>query len=275
MLLDSYLEESVIEICVGKALPSTPSTSSLSSPSKATAKSATDLIKFFEHAAQETTPKATHTRGTSEHTPRGSAKGHLRTASVPDDRFFLAPPVETPINDVVPSDIDTLIHPHDSASAVAVNLQAATIPTPVPIPVPEPTVPKKVTTSPLRNVRNVVAAWRGSLPTPQLVSTFDTPALRGDDQEAKKRGKGSVFEEAFFTIRRMSTRRRKKGEAAEGSGSVEQQERAMKDKPLPPVVEGPSLLRDIQWREGIKGEVLSTITEMTSEVSRNQSLQCT
>ena len=70
----------------------------------------------------------------------------------------------------------------------------------------------------------------------------------------------------------MSTRRRKKGEATEGSGDTKQQERDMKDKPLPPVEEGQSLLREIRGREGIKGEVVSTITEMTSEVSRGDLL---
>ncbi|GHJ85207.1 hypothetical protein NliqN6_1609 [Naganishia liquefaciens] len=251
-----------------KALPSTPSNSSLPSPTKATAKSATDLIKFFEHAAQETTPKPIVARGASESTSRESVRGHLKTSSVPDDRFFLAPPVETPIDDNVPSEIDTLIHPHDSASVVAVNLQAVRAPLPTPIPDPEPAPRKRSTPSPLQNVRNVVAAWRGSLPTPQPVSSFNTSALRGDDQDAATKSKGNVFEEAFFSIRRMSTRRKKKGEVMDADGGEKQQQKVLRDKPLPPIVERQSLFRDIQGEGGIRGEVVSTITEMTSEPMR-------
>jgi hypothetical protein len=112
----------------------------------------------------------------------------------------------------------------------------------------------------LRNVRNVVAAWRGGLPTPRPVMSFDTPALRGDDE---RKGKGNVFEEAFFTIRRMSTRRRNK-QTSVGLGGGEKEGKM--EKPLPAVVDSDALLRDVRGREGIKADVVSAMTEMTSDV---------
>lgn len=95
--------------------------------------------------------------------------------------------------------------------------------------------------------------------------SFDTPVLRGDD-EAGRKGKGNVFEEAFFTIRRMSTRRRKK-ETSGGESGEREKERGKLEKPLPAVVDSEAMLRDVRGREGIKADVVSAMTEMTSEVS--------
>lgn len=262
-----------LAVGLGKPLPSTPSGSaaSVSSPTKPPVKRATDLIAFFEHAASSPAAgklKSGHARGGSEHlavrdVPVEHTKGHVRAVSVPEDHFLY--PLETPL-ERGSSELDTLIHPHDSASEVAF------APPPVlPTTTPHPTLPteaRKRDTSPLQNVRNVVAAWRGNLPSPQPLTAFNTPALRlataGDERDGLKRG--NVFEEAFFTIRRMSTRRRAK--RPEESGSAPRREEG-REKPLPLVIgeEAPEQ-RVVPGRaEAVRGNLVSTMTDMTSEVS--------
>jgi hypothetical protein len=134
-------------------------------------------------------------------------------------------------------------------------------PTPVPVTIAVP-IAKKRDASPLRNVRNVVAAWRGNLPTLHPVA-FDTPALRLGTADGDEQGKrGNVFEEAFFTIRRMSTRRRKRVEEKDEHGMGERKE----EKPLPLLVGDPEQ-REVAGRmEAVQGNLVSTMTEMTSEV---------
>lgn len=247
---------------VGKPLPSTPSGSAASLPASPTKKRATDLIKFFEHASSPSADKLSrgHVRGASDHLPiraaATSTRTHTRAISVPDlDEPFAFP--DPPALERVASEIDTLVHPHDSASEVAAR--------PARIHVPEPVVPavsaRKRDASPLRNVRNVVAAWRGTVPAPQPMA-FDTPALRlGTAEGEEKAGKrGNVFEEAFFTIRRMSTRRRGKGvEEVKG-------EERREEKPLPAIVGYPEE-REVEGRKDVApGNLVSAVTEMTTEV---------
>lgn len=92
---------------------------------------------------------------------------------------------------------------------------------------------------------------------------FDTPALRMGTAGGEDKGKrGNVFEEAFFTIRRMSTRRRGKEKAEKGVEGVER----MEEKPLPLIV-GDAERRDVPGRAEVRpGNLVSIITEMTSEV---------
>lgn len=209
-----------------------------------------------------------HARGASDHLPirneGGYTRSHARAISVPDEESY-AFPLEPLVLERVGSEIDTLIHPHDSASEVAFQpaLVLATVPTQT-VPVSTSAAIKVSSTrkrdaSPLRNVRKVVAAWRGNLPTPHPAA-FDTPALRHQPDEKGKRG--NVFEEAFFTIRRMSARRRRRVEEKE-----EKREIGMEEKPLPALVGVPER-RDVAGRmEAVRGNLVSTITEMTSEVS--------
>lgn len=271
----SRLGGDLLICCVGKPLPSTPSGSAPSLPASPTKKRATtDLIKFFEHASSPSVEKTkrSHTRGTSDHLPIRNevpyTRGHARAISVPEEPFQFVE--EPPAFERVASDIDTLIHPHDSASEVAFQPApiAATQPTPVPVTIAVP-IAKKRDASPLRNVRNVVAAWRGNLPTVHPVA-FDTPALRLGTADGDEKGKrGNVFEEAFFTIRRMSTRRRKRVEERGKTGEVGREE-----KPLPLLVGEPEQ-REVAGRmEAVQGNLVSTMTEMTSEVRLSLQLLC-
>lgn len=143
---------------------------------------------------------------------------------------------------------------------------------------------RKSSTSPLRSMRNVVAAWRGRVLPHSRSSSVHQPQAGQDsisnnpeliagqhenDQISKDKG---VFDDAFVTIRRMSTRRR----PARNSPAPPY------ESPSSPVAyQAPSLVRTIGLEKPLpiirdvaedgarksRGQVVSTYTEMTTEVS--------
>ena len=143
---------------------------------------------------------------------------------------------------------------------------------------------RKGSASPLRSVRNVVAAWRGRV-LPHSRPSFSENHHLGDKQsgadseliagqfegEKSSRDKG-VFDDAFVTIRRMSTRRRhgtvspappyetRQSPVTDQTPTVPQNIDV--EKPLPTIRDtGEGSLRKP------RGQVVSTYTEMTTEVS--------
>ncbi|KAJ9128392.1 hypothetical protein QFC24_000685 [Naganishia onofrii] len=218
------------------------------------------------------------------------------------------------------SDVGTVIYPADSASEVlavsaaspvAVNTAGTAIHSDLPIMGASERVglgatagrSKERDVSPLRNVRNVVAAWRGKLAAPGTPRVYDTPALRIDSaggitgggggggagegtrgDRARAEGKDrNVFEEAFFTIRRMSTRRRTgKSRAtsagglpgvvpAEGRGegeSVVAGALVGREKPLPALRLSAFAAEPGEGvGRAVRGKLVSQVSEITSEVS--------
>ncbi|KAJ9125672.1 hypothetical protein QFC22_000634 [Naganishia vaughanmartiniae] len=207
------------------------------------------------------------------------------------------------------SDVGTVIYPGDSASeifasattpALPVNTRAIGIalhPDLLTAPAAEKIGmggasgrAKERDVSPLTNVRNVVAAWRGKLATPATPRVYDTPALRMDNAgvvagftggggEGEREGKDrNVFEEAFFTIRRMSTRRRtgknRSAEVPENVRVAGEKERSAgvdlgREKPLPALRLSAFAPEDSDTvGRAVRGKLVSQVSEITSEPLR-------
>ncbi|KAJ9092317.1 hypothetical protein QFC19_008751 [Naganishia cerealis] len=284
-----------------------------------------DLFSAGGTAGEETpTTSALHVRSASvpDHLFSGSthsagvAAGARNDEEVGDEEWEHARTREAAVGEGDrDSDTGTAIRPCDSASEV---FRATTTPAPALGPAPayggtqESLTAKGAPlrmigivggggrerdTSPLRNVRNVVAAWRGRLAPPITPQVYDTPALRigtagrgggvsilaGEGRTDRGEGEGegkdrNVFEEAFFTIRRMSTRRRGgsggKKRAMETGQIAEQEEKDNekplgKEKPLPALrlAAGGEEESSTTGRE-VRGKLVSVVSEITSEPLR-------
>jgi hypothetical protein len=219
---------------------------------------ASNLIKFFESA------------GGSPSAPGPSTGlGHVRGASVPEVQQQGGLLQSRPVVPTYPGSGHLAPRPVLEASLAAE----------LPVAVTEPGVlsnMRKGSSSPLRSVRNVVAAWRGRVlphsrsgPTDQLQSGGAPPtpnpeliAGQADDDDRIVRDK-HMFDDAFVTIRRKSTRRRQAGTDSPAPPYPTSSRDMGIEKPLP-------LIRDMADEPPRKprGQVVSTYTEMTSEVSQ-------
>lgn len=267
-----------------KTLPAIPdSTSSASSllgqppiaaPSPSRAAKASDLIAFFEKGAANKPGSAPMQREGGLRPPPFHP-GHTRGVSEPTTILSDSPKAKDA----------------QAAEQPDLGLQSAAkdnAPLPAIPDNPVATHPRKSSLSPIRGVRNVVAAWRGRLASGSHASQ-DAPLSRQPSNASEKLKDRNVFEDAFFTIRRMSTKRRSRRASASSlvqpNDSVsqvepmdqpdldEQSERpelAMRPiQPDPPVsaVAAPTRQQPAELRN-IRGRLVSQYTEMSKEPQR-------
>lgn len=272
-----------------KVLPAVPdpapSTSSLlrqpplAAPSPSRAARASDLIAFFEKggggggAAKK--PGSVPMQRDGGLRPPPFHPGHARGVSEPTTILSVSPkpkadeaPVKT---DLPPPFVEQEIAPLPS------------FPQP-----PSPARLRKRSISPIRGVRNVVAAWRGRLASGSHASQ-DAPLTRQPSNASERAKDRNVFEDAFFTIRRMSTKRRSRKESTsslvqpndsvsqiepvEQVDQVEQSEQptslVQSDQRDPPVsAVSPQLRQAPAELRNIRGRLVSQYTEMSKEPQR-------
>jgi hypothetical protein len=250
-----------------RSLFSTPTSANV--PRTPTAARASNLIKFFESAASTGLPQSVPMERT------GLSPGHWRGLSEP------GPAIETTASNVLQPIID---RPTSSAArAVAVSDGQHSGPT------TEGALAhlRRGRISPLRSVRNVVAAWRGRvmpLSRSGSMNSFnsdrvehqDDHGLVEDQREAKGDQDKDLVDDAFFAIRRKSTKRRPTASqipsnlprydsinTTVGSPAV------MIDKPLPTIQGLRNTTTDAEPMRS-RGQIVSTYSTMTSDVSMTE-----
>jgi hypothetical protein len=235
---------------------------------------ATNLIKFFEKTASPGEPavKGGHFRGQSEPASQNSLNDSQRGRSYPESGFV--PPLQSTRQPVevevsrLPRVMDRLPTPvlrdedvHKEDMGMLSNL-------------------RKGASSPLKSVRNVVAAWRGRvIPLSRSGTMNSQPSGTASNSEyiagqaeagADVRERG-ILDDAFVSIRRMSTKRKPNRADPALEPITENQTRPLVvrkwEKPLPEIQMTP---RSTQFKPAgeSRAQLVSTYTEMTSEVSR-------
>ena len=247
-----------------RSLFSTPSSDD--APRTSTAARASNLIRFFESAASTGLPQSVPMERT------GTSPGHWRglgeavpitEISAPDG---LRPSVDTTTSSAAHA---MIVSPRQDSGPATEGALAHL---------------RRGRLSPLRSVRNVVAAWRGRVTplsrsgsmnsfTSDRVDYPDDYGLVEDQREAKGDQDNVLIDDAFFAIRRKSTKRRPAVNQIPANlpryhsinATVGSSNNVM-EKPLPAIQELRQIATDAQPMQS-RGQIVSTYSTMTSEVS--------